>query len=267
MDNDQPPHSYWGSALDNGTPRRLAGRKFYWHGITPAERFPRHRRRKGNAESQCRTGHVVAAGTVCRGRVWFDNLDRVQLGLLLAAVEPALVLHDLDSGQTDERGRPVVAGRIFATHLGGGKPLGYGTVVPTVVPESLVVETAQSRYGAAPREVADVAALAEEARRARFGGQPDEAHRDDAPAAWYALASVLTEGRVPADRIWWYPPARPWSQRVSGEGEDATFEKEFDESYTFFQTFRGGGIGARQPMQPLPRATDADQTLPIPEQR
>jgi hypothetical protein len=253
------PKATWGSSLDAGSPRRLAGRKFYWHGASPDSEFPRHRRRPGNAASQCRTGQVVAAGTVLRGRVWFDNLDPAQLGLLLAAVEPALVLHDLDGGQTDTRRCAVVADRTFAHHLGGGKPLGYGSVVATIDRSSLVAHTAASRYGAQSAPVVEPSTLASEARRNRCDGD-----QDGAPESWYALASVLALGRVPAERIW-YPPAALWSTRVTGPPGARTFNDKFDESYNFFQVFRGGGIGARQPMQPLPLVEDVDQSLPIPE--
>jgi hypothetical protein len=89
----------------------------------------------------------------------------------------------------------------------------------------------------------------------------------DVPQPWRALASALTVGRVPADRIW-YPPKVAWSQRVT-EQEDGTkkFTEAFDESYAFFSVYRGGGMGGidkMRSMQPLPAATDPDQSLPIP---
>lgn len=258
VERGEQPRSFWGSELDPGrSPRRLAGRKFYWHGVSPQQDHPRHERRFGNAENQCRTGQVIKKGTVCRGRVWFDNLDEAQLGLLLGAVEPGCVLADLDAGHTDEGGDPVVDGRTFATHLGGGKPIGLGTVVPTIDRDSLVARGGASRYQAAPAPPIDVDAVTKAAQVRRYGGHPD-----DAPETWYALASVLAEGRVRADRIW-YPPAARWSERVdSGEGP-ASFNPVFDESYFFFQTYRGGGLGAVEPMLPLPAAVRVDQALPI----
>lgn len=253
----KPPKATWGSSLDAGAPRRLAGRKFYWHGLGPQLEFPRQRRRPGQAATQCRTGQVVAAGTVLRGRVWFDNLDKLQLGLLLAAVEPALVLSDLDGGQTDGQNHAVTQARTFANHLGGGKPLGYGTAVPKIDRTVLVVHTAASRYQAQPAPVVALAELASEVRRLRCDGDPA-----DAPESWYALASVLAQGRVPPERIW-YPPAALWSRRVTGPPGAPAFNETFDESYTFFQIYRGGGMGASQPVQPLPLAGDVDQSLPI----
>ncbi|MGL5824038.1 MAG: hypothetical protein ACRCYU_04255 [Nocardioides sp.] len=260
----RPPGSSWGSALDGGSrPRRLAGRKFYWHGgqIDP---HPRGVRRKENAGTQTRSGHLIPAGATVTGRVWFDNLSETQLGYLLAAVEPGLVLHDVDGGATSADRKPILENRAFAVHLGGGRSLGYGTAVPEIVEESLVVHTARSRYAGAAAPTSGVRDYVSIARRDRLG--PDETPAD-APEPWSALASILDQDRVPADRIW-YPPARRWSQRTTGSRQ--AFNPAFDESYTFFSRYRGGGMGdltRMQPMQPLPAATDPDQTLPIPGRR
>jgi hypothetical protein len=261
------PLSHWGSALDAGTPRRLAGRKYYWHGLNGQDDFPRHHKRPGHNDTQSRTGaHCVAAGTQFCGRVWFDNLTETQVGLLLAAVQPSLVLADVNSGQVDDQGRPVTAGRVFAVHLGGGKPVGLGTVRPQIVDSSLVVHTAQSRYQGVPRPDQSVVRYVTVARRDRTAG--GTGLPEDVPQPWRALASALTVGRVPADRIW-YPPNAFWSQRVieDPDGEKRFFE-QFDESYAFFAAFRGGGMGdlaKLQPMADLPVATDPDQSLPIPD--
>jgi hypothetical protein len=82
------------------------------------------------------------------------------------------------------------------------------------------------------------------------------------------LASALTVGRVDAERLW-YPPARPWNGRVSpsrGPRSAAkTFNEDFDASYEFFASARGGALaGNPGPMIALPAATNASQHLPIP---
>lgn len=262
----EEPLSHWGSTLDAGTPRLLAGRKFYWHGRGGQANYPRHSRRPGPKDTLSRDGaQAVGAGTQFRGRVWFDNLTESQLGLLLAAVQPSLALGDVDGGQRDEQDRPVIAGRVFAVHLGGGKPLGFGTVQPRIDEASLVVHTAVSRYqGAAQpeRSVQELVAAAVATRTAAGTG-----HAGEVPRTWRALASALTVGRVPADRIW-YPPKAPWSRRLTERADGSTaFNQTFDESYRFFSVFRGGGMGKladMEPMVPLPAATDPDQSLPIP---
>lgn len=252
------PLSNWGSDLDKGRPRRLAGRKFYWHGASPQEHHPRHVRRTpaGQGDTQSRTVQVAPAGLVCTGRVWFDNLNKEQLGLLLCAVQPDLALSDLDGGRTGPNGQPVLAARTFAVHLGGGRPLGYGSVIPKVT--QLTAHTAASRYAGKPAPIEQVADYAQLAREALPSGDLP------APPQWYALASVLDTARVPADRVW-YPPAAYWSQRTRGPQRDQ-FNEKFDLSYTFFGVYRGGGMGRlanMQPMEPLPAAMDPSQVLPI----
>lgn len=258
------PLSYWGSALDRGVPRRLAGRKFYWHGQDP-QPFPRHVKRPGASETQTRTAHVVAAGTTCRGRVWFDNLTAAQVGLLLAAATPGLALDNLDGGHTAADRTAVLADRTFAVHLGGGRPLGYGTVVPSIADGSLTVHTAASRYAGQAPPTMTVADYMEAARQRCYEGRPYDGHPFDAPDTWRALASVLAVDRVPAERLW-YPPARYWSQRTTNTRSGAGFNETFDESYTLFSECRGGGMGdlkKMRPMEALPAATDVDQSLPI----
>jgi hypothetical protein len=271
--SDQLPLTHWGSADDLGSagPRRIAGRCFYWHGWVPGDDerpYPRHEsRRDGQSQApdtQGRDGHVVGPPLTLESRITFEGLTPAELGSLLAAVQPGLVLHDVDSGHRAEDGSPVVAGRAFATHLGGGKGLGLGSVRATVVEGSLHLDDACSRYAGGPRPRLTVADLI-----AAFRPFTDP---ERAPVTWRALASVLAEGRVPADRIW-YPPGLPWSKRVRSKrirsqrvrSGGREFDPQFDRSFDFFAKHRGGGIGARKDLGllPLPSALDPVQLLPI----
>jgi hypothetical protein len=188
-------------------------------------------------------------------------IDVAQLGMLLAAVQPGSVLGDLDAGHTGPDKTAVIVGRVFATHLGGGRPLGYGTVAATICHDSLVADSSATRYGGQQPGPLDPGTLMERTRLAHRTGPSKSA-----PEAWYALASVLAENRVPTDRLW-YPPAAPWSQRTHASPSGTRFNEKFDESYTFFVQYRGGGIGNRNPMERLPGAVQVDQSLPIAQGR
>jgi hypothetical protein len=252
-----PPLADWGSALDRPEPRRIAGRKYYWHGYDADSKYPRHERRphdddQDRPDGMCRDGHVVDtrvgdAPVVLTGEVRFSNLTEIQLAQLLAALEPGLVLDEVDSGQSTPDGRPVLTGRSFCVHLGGGKALGFGTVHPRIRPGSLRLESARSRYADAEPPSRDAVSLARTV-------VPEEVSE-----TWRALASALTRDRVDPGRIW-YPPALPWSRRLSRGKPDP----EFDASYEFFGLARGGSLTEeRQPMVALRPAADASQAMPI----
>jgi hypothetical protein len=260
--SDRPPLSYWGSAEDSGDdgPRRIAGRCFYWHGFVPWSEenpYPRHLCRPASGGSElAQNREVVEPPAVLESDVWFEGLTREQLGGLLAAVQPGLVLHDVDFGQRDpDTGRPVIEGRLFSTHLGGGKGLGLGSVRPEVVPGSLQVHDAASRYAAAESPVETPESLAAQYKAAVLG--------DDSrpPLTWQSLASVLTEDRVPATLLW-YPPGCTWDKRI---GSDGTPGAQFDKSFQYFQQHRGGGLGGGSDLglQALPAAVEPVQTLLI----
>jgi len=259
--SDRPPLSYWGSDEDKGNSRRrIAGRCFYWHGFVLKSNenpYPRHRRRPGQQNAAlAQDRRVVEPPAVLESEVWFEGLTPEQLGGLLAAVQPGLVLDDVDSGQRDpDTGNPVLEGRQFSTHLGGGKGLGLGSVRPEVVPDSLRLDDARSRYSAGARPVGTPESLA--AQFAAFvltdGSGP--------PLTWQSLASVLTEDRVSATLLW-YPPGCGWDERFDQHRRPC---KHFDESFRYFQRHRGGGLGRNTDlgMQALPAAVDPVQSLSI----
>ncbi|MDQ1248254.1 MAG: hypothetical protein QG597_2626, partial [Actinomycetota bacterium] len=260
--SDRPPLSYWGSAEDlgEGGARRIAGRCFYWHGFVPksAEHpYPRHLCRPaagGSTMTQDRM--VVEPPAVLESEVWFEGLAPEQLGGLLAAVQPGLVLGDVDSGQRDpETGDPVLEGRRFSTHLGGGKGLGLGSVHPEVVPGSLRLDSAGSRYAGAEPPAGTPRSLSARFKAAVLADDPRPA------LTWQALASVLTEDRVPATLLW-YPPGCTWDRRFDDDGQPTA---AFDKAFLYFQRHRGGGLGGGDDLglQPLPAAVEPVQSLLI----
>jgi len=230
---EDEPTREWGSAPDAAQPRRLRGRKFYWHADPRQQDPPRHKARAHQTRGKLASERWIApAGTVLVQQVSFDNLSRAELGGLLAAFDPARVLR--------AGGRPV---RI---HLGGGKPLGLGSCATAVT--GLRVWDAASRYGGGAEPAVDPDACA-------------QAFADSCPgevrATWPSLAAVLAEGTVDAARVW-YPPGAWWPDRSENE-------KAFDEPFAFFTASSGKYLAAsqRRELIPLPDPAGADQNLPI----
>lgn len=220
--------SHWGSTLDTPNPRPIAGRKYYWHGQDATDPNGRHTPRKTTPEHQ---GHAQAlpVGTLITARVWFDNLSPKQLGLLLAAAAPGRVLSGPD---TD-----------YAIHVGGGKPLGFGTVRATV--PNLQAQSATSRY---TRSDADtpltVDELLDQARQVGTDAR--------LASCWHGLRHALKIGFVPTDRIW-YPTTGNFLARTPANQE------EFDKAFAWFATHSGGRTGA---LVTLPTVDQFNQYLP-----
>ena len=237
-DKDSRPTREWGSEPDARTqPRRLRGRKFYWHADPTSQNPERHVARQHQEDKNLATDQRIApAGTVLSQRVAFDNLSRAELGGLLAAFEPQRVLGGYAAGE-------------FRLHLGGGKPLGLGSCTASVT--ELRTWTADSRYGGGTAEAADTGAcLAEFAKVCT----------DDVKSTWPALAAVLAEGSVDPRRVW-YPPGAFWSERMNDL-------KEFDEPFAFFTGTSGMFLkdkpaGEQRELKPLPVPGSGDQSLPI----
>ncbi len=241
------PLSHWGSQADAGTPRRIRGRKFYWHGFTPDTpgRPARQQRRDHQAKNMSATVELLPQGTTLTCEISFDGLSPTQLGQLVAALDPARVLTSLrDHPLLDAEEWPV---RI---RLGGGRPFGLGTAETRCV--TLVeVHDAASRWANQPQPDIDLDRLVEQAI-------------DETPApvraTWSQLAAVLSDGWAPPDRIW-YPPGDPWS--------NGAVHQRFDQSYRFFQVTNGQHFARADdhPLLPLPPADRHDPTLPIVNQQ
>lgn len=196
--------------------RRVRGRKFYWHGQQPGGRQVAQ---EHNA-TQHNRAMAIPAGTVLRARVTFDNLDMEQLGWLLAAAQPSTLL----------------GGEAFV-HIGGGKPLGYGTAHPEI--EDLHVFDAASRYGTGTSPVTQAQAIAS------IAGLVD---RRGLAQVHQALRRLLGPDTVSADRLS-YPTTEPFSAQGG---------TEFDASFKWFAKHSGGRYGD---LVPLPDATDRDPFL------
>ncbi len=217
-DESHIPVSHWGSIADGKSLRKIRGRKFYWHGQV------NHGRQEPSSWNSDQNGSAssVAAGTILRTRISFDNLDIEQIGWLIAAADPSAFF------ATD-----------CATHLGGGKPLGYGTATTRV--EAFQAESASQRYNAD----ADSRLTVEQV----LGHVRNLVEPRGLAAAHSALRRILGTKSVDADRIS-YPTTESFASRES---------KKFGESFRWFSNHTGGREGD---LMPLPDATELDQYLP-----
>jgi len=233
---NQSPTSHWGSEADktNGepTPRPIRGRKHYWHGLG-REGQQRFKARGTNDDVQPWVD-LARDGYTLRARIRFDNLTPAQLGGLLAAVQPSLLANEFDGART---------------RLGGGKPLGLGTVNPRI--EGLEAQTGAARY----RGQLDEAAGTPEDFIAEFSISVGA----EAKEVWADLAAVLRPGHVPEELIW-YPPGTAWS------GDP----RNFDESFEFFTKSGGRYTDPKKLIRPhenelvpLRDPSAPDQRLPI----
>ena len=236
------PASRWGDQdsyqrLDKGRLRRIAGRKFYWHGQEPEDTIPTPRqvRRKhypGEGADQCQETRrwITEEPPVLRGRIHFENIDARQLGFLMLVLEPR---------ELAERSGATVEGEL-ATHLGGGKGLGFGTAVGRITRARIQGAADRYRAGSGEAEVDPCGAAMKEI---------------DPGAPWITgLVKALDTGSVPADRIW-YPTMGNFTQR----GSDALQEK-FDKSFEYYATFSGGKNDHIR-MRTLPRIDDPIQYM------
>jgi hypothetical protein len=275
------PTGRWGSGHDSTKPRPLRGRKYYWHADPEPDRKDANRRtgpleqdqavprastrwwfdgptkisrafagvNEGGDKSTTRQGSTFT-GTL-RSEVLFEGLTEVELGGLLAALVPARLLVGGPGDQHGERG--------IATHLGGGKPLGLGSVKPRIVG---IQAWGAERYamlddaGGAGAEKApptweetalNAVAAFKGANEATLGHQ------------WSVLTHVLDLAKVDPDLVW-YPPGRDRSAK-------GTAFAQFLKSYEFFKDADGhaANVGGKKGAKiiPLPDPTEDDQRLPI----
>jgi hypothetical protein len=190
---------------------------------------------------------------ILQSEIVFDGLTKEELGGLLASVDPSLLLQGY--------GNPGAGERQIATHLGGGKPLGLGSVRPTIL--SLQV-SGPDRYaeqdppnGESDDDWTPAAVVAEFANVA--GNALDN--------QWLALAHVLDLEKVDPDLVW-YPPGADRSHiRKRGQHERRDPFKTFQESFRFFQKADGHAANAHgqggADIVPLPDPIDPDQSLHI----
>jgi hypothetical protein len=237
---DDLPTREWGAAPDDGGPRPLRGRKYYWHGDPNVQYPPRYRERRHQA-GKAMGGEVQAAppGSEFQAEVTFENLDAAEIGGLMAAFDPALVLKD-------SYVPPGLAASQVLHRIGGGKPLGLGTVEVKIEPQSFLAESAAARYlGEADHALPSVESCID-----AFVVSVPGAVRQ----VWPDLAAVLDFGHVDP-RFIWYPPGDTWSRAGT---------EPFDQGFEFWKE-NSGRFLANDPvdMVALPPPRDADQYLAI----
>ena len=231
------PASRWGGRLDSPRMRWIAGRKFYWHGQEPEDTTPTPRQVRRNhypaeGANNCREVRrwITEKPPVLRGRIHFENIDARQLGLLMLALEPL---------ELAKRAGITVNGEL-ATHLGGGKGLGFGTAVGRITATCIQDAAGRYRAGAGKVEVDP-------------WGAAMQVIDPDVP--WITgLVKALGTESVPADRIW-YPTMGNFTQRDSD-----VQQKKFDKSFEYYARF-SGGKDKKTRMRTLPRIDDPIQYM------
>ena len=231
------PASHWGGLRGRSGMRRIAGRKFYWHGQEPEDATPTPRQvrrahypKEGAPDCQ-ETRRWITEGTlVLKGRIHFENIDARQLGFLMFALEPQ---------ELAERAGITVNGEL-ATHLGGGKGLGFGTAVGRITATCIQDAAGRYRAGAGKVEVDPWGAAMQVI---------------DPEAPWITgLVKALGTESVPADRIW-YPTMGNFTQRGS-----YAQQQRFDKSFEYYAKF-SGGKDKKTRMRTLPRIDDPIQYM------
>ncbi|MBE9375292.1 TIGR03986 family CRISPR-associated RAMP protein [Saccharopolyspora sp. HNM0983] len=233
-----PPLREWGSSADRGEkPRKLRGRKKYWHTELGEERLPaRGQAREHQKESQlARRAVAIPRGTELTMTISFTDLDEVQLGSLLATLQPGELLNE----------------QVWQ-HIGGGRPLGFGSCTLAVDTAASAVWRSGARYGGGTDVSLDIA---------HFTGVFQEWVQRELPAVhetWPALTSALDPKAVDPDAVW-YPPGASRATRGT---------KEYDDGFEFWKQTSGEqaktkkrGPRTGHPLIPLPEATSEDQTL------
>jgi CRISPR-associated protein (TIGR03986 family) len=248
------PLREWGSPeAERRGPRRLRGRKRYWL-TAAAEHRPYFRiraedkqafhRSYGPDKQMLSAGKAVAAGSRFSAKVHFENLLMEELGGLLCALDPRLLLEGFVDGEGE---RPE-----YGLSIGGGRPLGFGSFTVDVAVAAL--DTAASRYlGEEPPDLDTQAAVA------AFRDTSDRELRD----IWKReLTKVLRLDWAPDDRVW-YPPAA----RISSLGRPLSAEA-LKSSFTFWKETTGGRAkNAIFPYRQLPAAAHKEPGMKVIEQK
>ncbi|AOR31079.1 CRISPR-associated RAMP family protein [Streptomyces fodineus] len=271
------PLREWGSALDAQSRRNLRGRKQYWLTGRPDRRpyfratanrpevFHELYARDDDSENRMLThAEAVPARARFRYTVHYENLDRAELGGVLAALAPQYALR-LPESEGDWEG--IGGDDAIGFALGGGRPLGFGTCTSRIT--SLRVESAVGRYTGRQEDEAATTVRLQAAVDAFADSVPDPVRR-----TWSALRHALTLDRA-APHLVWYPPAGPLPE------EGALPAQHLMPSFEFWKQSRGfrGEPNRREPeketyhpLTSLPPATARPaqlglETVPDAEQR
>ena len=228
------PLREWGSEGDAKGRRGLRGRKQYWLTGTPGDRpyfrasaakpsvFHEDVYQPGN--KMLARGESVPAGSVFTATVRFENLSDAEVGSLLCALDPGLLLRAYDDQGGGEEAE-------YGWAVGGGRPLGFGTVTSRVTVTSL--DDAASRYlgeGAPSLGVEEaVAAFRRTASKELqdiWKRQLSKVLRLDWAAphlVWYPPAGALPEPDQPLDPSALRPSFTFWKETRGGRAEEARF--------------------------------------------
>jgi CRISPR-associated protein (TIGR03986 family) len=239
---EQRPSREWGAEAEGSRPRPLRGRKHYWHGDPQAQQpTPRHRAREHQTHEMAEQAELVEVGVTFQGAIRFENLDPDELGSLLAVLDPTAVLSDqVPPGYT--------ATPQLAVRLGGGKPLGLGSI--ELGYQDLRVHDAASRYG-------DGTAAGPQAAPAELLGGFVAGTPESVRATWPDLAAVLDVGHV--DPRWiWYPPGSPWP-----DPETESVGKAFDDGFEFWKRTSGQYLADAEDLPELAAPREPNQFLGI----
>ncbi|MER7077271.1 CRISPR-associated protein [Saccharopolyspora kobensis] len=236
------PLREWGSIADQDRkPRRLRGRKYYWHTPLGTDSLPARGQARPHQLESAMTSKAVAfpPGTRFTATITFTDLDEIQLGGLLAVLQPSSLL-----------------GQRVWQHIGGGRPLGYGSCTVSVDTEHSMLWRSGSRYGAegtaAQPDIDGIIASFQTWVQSELPAVGNQ---------WPLVAKVLAPNTVDPNKVW-YPPGAGWKQQGS---------KEFDDGYSFWKQTSGAEMARDKksqrrtgfPLTPLPELCEDDQSMDI----
>ncbi|MCX5400807.1 RAMP superfamily CRISPR-associated protein [Streptomyces sp. NBC_00102] len=250
------PLREWGSEGDRDREgvRGLRGRKQYWltenHGDRPYFRAtapsPRvfHEKVYKPDNQMLSKAQSVPAGSVFTARVHFENLSDDELGGLLCALDPGLLLAAHQNGKDAEP-------RAYGWAVGGGRPLGFGSVTSRVTVVSL--DTAASRYlGAPPPPLT--------AERAVTAFRRSVA--DDLKDIWKRELTKILRLDWAAPHQVWYPPSGPLPEPAAPLSPESLLP-----SFSFWKETSGSRAETVAfPYRQLPAASYSDPAMDIVEQ-
>lgn len=260
MIDDGETTSHWDRRRIKNVDRKIAGRKFYWnHNPERNHNDHTHYEEFEDVNDDMTTERrLVFAGNegnkiILKGEVIFDQITSAQLASLWCLLNPTSLFESFNVEGPDA---PVV-------RLGGGKPLGFGSVAPRII--SYQIYKSADRYSGRSAEFDD--------SKGAFPGSSDERWRSFIDALEERIIfdgdrkklvdniKVLDrlmdlEGLGDAAGLVSYPPNAAWEQYGT---------KKFHESYNFFVENRGlaaGGNNGRYwgEWMPLPVLKPVDRS-------
>ena len=266
MANEGETTSHWDRRKIKNVERKLAGRKFYWnhdplrrnHGRVHYEKFD------GAKDELITKRRLVFVGdnnnkTVLKGEVTFDQITSAQLASLWCLLNPVSLYESFK----------VKGPEVPVVRLGGGKPLGFGSVAPSII--SYKVFRSKERYLDDSAEFdsdrdssASTALGVASDRWNNFVKDIEERVTSDGSRK-KIVDNVRTltrlmdlDGLGDVKDLVSYPPNASWEQYGS---------KKFHESYRFFVENRGAAGGGNKgtywgEWKPLPILKPADYSQP-----